>query len=663
MRILLALTYYRPHISGLTIYVQRLAQSLATAGHRVTVLTSRYHPELPAEEQLGGVRVVRVPVSLRISKGVLMPGYLTRARRLIREHDLVVGSLPATPVEAVFLPLLARLPPRRPSVFIYHCDVRLPPGLANRLIEKAVGLSNLLGARLCDRLVAYTADYAAHSPVLRHFGHKIRVIPPPVEMPVPTGRQLEAMRARYGLDSGPLIGFVARLASEKGVEYALRAITRVRGQFPGVRILFAGDSETVIGEERYRQRLQPLLEEHAAHWTFTSVLDPEDPGQLASLYALCDVTILPSINETESFGLVQVESMLCGTPVVASDLPGVRQPVRTTGMGRLVPPRDPEALAEAIIEVLRQRERYVKPRAYVEERFSLRRTAQAYEELVAELVPARNGDAAPSGDRGEADLRQQLHELPAFRALLRTAECRLLRESGPLPQPVLDLGCGDGHFGALAIPAERLYGIDLSPAVLREARGQGAYAGNLAADAAALPFASGSLGTVVANSVLEHVRDLGGALAEIHRVLQPGGRLILSVPGHRFGEHLLGSHLARRLGLHGLARAYGRWFNSHSRHLTLLPPQGWLELLGEHGLEVEDWEGYMSPAALRAFDLAHYLSLPRLLSRKLTGRWVAFPNPIAERLFLRWLGPHVREESPAEGAYIFIRARKRSGGG
>jgi glycosyltransferase involved in cell wall biosynthesis len=60
--------------------------------------------------------------------------------------------------------------------------------------------------------------------------------------------------------------------------------------------------------------------------------------------------------------MVQVESMLCGTPVVASDLPGVRVPVQATGMGKLAPPGDPRVLAEAILEVLEHRERFLLPR-------------------------------------------------------------------------------------------------------------------------------------------------------------------------------------------------------------------------------------------------------------------------------------------------------------
>ena len=61
MRVLIALTYYRPHYSGLTIYTERLARALAARGHLVTVLTSQFDKNLPREEIVDGVRVVRMP--------------------------------------------------------------------------------------------------------------------------------------------------------------------------------------------------------------------------------------------------------------------------------------------------------------------------------------------------------------------------------------------------------------------------------------------------------------------------------------------------------------------------------------------------------------------------------------------------------------------------
>src|SRR5919109_3143761 len=94
MKILVALTYYRPHVSGLTIYVERLSRALARQGHQVTVLTSRYDRRLLLREELDGVKVVRAPVLMRVSKGVIMPTIGWLATRLVPAHDVLSLHLP-----------------------------------------------------------------------------------------------------------------------------------------------------------------------------------------------------------------------------------------------------------------------------------------------------------------------------------------------------------------------------------------------------------------------------------------------------------------------------------------------------------------------------------------------------------------------------------------
>jgi len=104
---------------------------------------------------------------------------------------------------------------------------------------------------------------------------------------------------------------------------------------------------------------------------------------------------VPSLNSTESFGLVQVEAMLCGTPSIASNLPGVRVPPQSTGMGEVVPIGDSPALAKAIIRILDSRERYIRPRADIEAMYSTPRTAEFYEQLFEELIAVKQRRAAP----------------------------------------------------------------------------------------------------------------------------------------------------------------------------------------------------------------------------------------------------------------------------
>ena len=381
MNVLLVLTYYHPHVSGLTIYAKRLATALARRGHRVTVLTSRYDPALPAEEVIDGVRVVRAPVQLRVSKGVIMLNFPFVAWRLIREHDVLSVHLPQ--FEASLLGLLGRLA-NRPVVLTYHCDLQLPEGWFNRIVDKVVFVSNFLAGKLAQAAVAYTQDFAEHSHFLSRFLDKVRVIPPPVIMPEPDPEAVEAFRRAHDLGDRPVVGMAARLATEKGVEVLIDAMPRLLEAFPRLKVLFAGQYRDVMGEEAYYRRLMPLIERLGPeHWEFLDVLNQE---QMPAFFAACDVLIVPSLNSTESFGLVQVEAMLCGTPSIASNLPGVRQPPLMTGMGEVTPIGDPTELAEAIKRIIDNPDDYSRPRDLIEDAFSLGRTVSGYEALFEELV-------------------------------------------------------------------------------------------------------------------------------------------------------------------------------------------------------------------------------------------------------------------------------------
>ncbi|GAC1356044.1 MAG: hypothetical protein NVSMB42_14660 [Herpetosiphon sp.] len=153
-------------------------------------------------------------------------------------------------------------------------------------------------------------------------------------------------------------------------------------------MLFAGPYQHVLGEEAYAERLAPMFKQYQAHWQFVGVLNSDE---LAALYPNCDLIVLPSLNSTESFGLVQVEAMLHGTLAVASNLPGVRQPVRISGMGEIAPIGDSAGLADAILKVLHHHERYVRPAHEVEALFNIDATVSAYEEVFADVQKRKIG--------------------------------------------------------------------------------------------------------------------------------------------------------------------------------------------------------------------------------------------------------------------------------
>lgn len=380
MKVLIALTYFRPYKSGLTVYAQRLAKTLAERGHEVIVLTSQHERSLPIEETVDDVHIIRMPVAFRLSKGVIMPSVFFKAWKLTAWADVINLHVPQ--VDAALISLVAKIK-RKPVVLTYQCDLKMPRGWINQLAGFTASIAHHISATLADVIVHITRDFAEHSAFLRKYLTKVEVIPTPIIVKKVTNKEINAFKAAYAIeDDQAIIGIATRLAAEKGVEYLVGAMPTVLTAYPKARVLCIGEYRKVFGEEAYRKKMLPLIETLGNHWTFLGVVSDSEK---AAFFQVCRLLVLPSINSTESFGMVQIEAMACGTPVVATNLPGVRQAVKQSGMGHIVPPQDSEALAAAIISLLKE----PKPKLDVEEiikHYAPETIAKQYEEIFAGLL-------------------------------------------------------------------------------------------------------------------------------------------------------------------------------------------------------------------------------------------------------------------------------------
>jgi len=381
MHVLIGLTYYRPHYSGLTIYTERLAHGLVRLGHEVTILTSRFDPAMSEQEVQDGLRIIRPRVMMHLSKGVVMPTLPVWAMKLLGQVDVVNLHMPQ--MDAGYISWLAKLA-GKPVVMTYHCDLRLPTGLVHWIANKGASLTSHLTALAADAIVTNTRDYAENSAFLRRYLDKMSFIRTPIQLPQVGQAEIDQFREKYHLLPGQrIISMNARLATEKGVEYLIEALPEILQRHPTARVLHVGQYQNVLGEEKYAQKLAPMIERLGEHWSFLGILSPVEQ---AAFFHASEVLALPSLNSTESFGMVQVEAMTCGTPVVASDIPGVRCPVKETGMGLIVPPRDTRALAGAVSAILDQPEKYSNDPDAIRQQYAPEMTARSYESLFKELM-------------------------------------------------------------------------------------------------------------------------------------------------------------------------------------------------------------------------------------------------------------------------------------
>jgi glycosyltransferase involved in cell wall biosynthesis len=297
---------------------------------------------------------------------------------MLKNCDVVFLHTPYP--EALPAALLAKVY-GKPFVMVHHGDFITPEGLGNRLLRTLAHWCLKLTGRLASAIVSYSRDYAEHSELLGPFLDKTIAIHPPVDIPQPNPDRSKTLRAQLGLTDKKTIGIAGRWVQEKGFDVLLMAFPGLLEIVPDAHIVFAG--ETDIPYDPAWRRDQEIVRAMSSHITLLGLL--KEPQQLADFYGMLDVFVLPS--RSDMMALVQIEAMLCGVPVVATDIPGARVPVKETGFGRLASPNDPKALAKGVGEVLSDRPSYAPDVDAARAIFDPQKCFQAYERILGEIVP------------------------------------------------------------------------------------------------------------------------------------------------------------------------------------------------------------------------------------------------------------------------------------
>ena len=342
----LCLTYHLPNISGLTLSAHEIVRHLASLGYPVRVVAGRVPAALPAHETVDGIEIFRVRSWFRLGKALVMPGYALTLWRACSGMAVVNVHLPN--MDAGLVAIVAKL--RGKKLIVSHISSMSRATLADRLMRAVAGVSHFVAGALADKIQVVSDDYADASTLCRLFRRKVVAAPLPIYLQLFDDEQREARTPRVATAERPYrIGYVGRIAKQKSLGVLLDALPEIAKAVGGhVEIDLLGPAADVIGETYW----QDILAKATASGGAVKYSGVKTGRELAAFYASLDVMVLPSTDRLESFGLVQVEAMLRGVPVVASDLPGMRVPVARTGMGRLFPAGNAPALAAAISDVL-----------------------------------------------------------------------------------------------------------------------------------------------------------------------------------------------------------------------------------------------------------------------------------------------------------------------
>ena len=371
--VLIVLYYYHPYVSGVSVCAKRVAEGLVENGYKVTVLTSRHDKTLPKNQTINGVNVVRRPVMLRAGKGVLMPTFWFDIIRYARKNDYINPHLPMAEsgLSSFFIP-------KRKIITTYQCDIFLGVGKINILLASLI--MNLMSIQLIRSrvVVPSTHDYLEHSKMKKYLSKANPIYP---TVPVADFSPIDPRSLYKKLQIQPKdikIGFVGRIVYEKGINYLLESIPYLDKKISNFKIIIVGNYENVAGGS-IKEQLDRYMGLYPDKIIFTGFLSDNERNQF---YSGLDVFVLPSIDPLEAYGMVQVEAMLCGVPVVASNLPGVREIVTKTKYGRISKIKNPEDIAKQIIEVIQNPGKYKPSRQQVIKLFDPQESIKAYSRLM-----------------------------------------------------------------------------------------------------------------------------------------------------------------------------------------------------------------------------------------------------------------------------------------
>jgi glycosyltransferase involved in cell wall biosynthesis len=317
---------YYPVLGGIENHVRLLAEAQAASGHTVSVLVSSPDRRTHVEHRNG----VRVVYAARLATLASTPLSVALPLHLRRERPEIAHLHFPYPVGDAAQRWFGR---SQRTVISYHSDIVRQ----RRLLQVYAPLLRGTLAR-ADAVIATSPRYVETSPFLAPVTGKVTVIPYGIDaerFATADPAAVAAVRAQY---PGPLLLFVGQLRYYKGVEFLIRALAWV----PGARAL-------LVGGESSTQR--SVLEALAAGLGVAERVRflGQREAELPTLYHAADVFVLPSIERSEAFGIVQLEAMAAGRPVVSCDVgTGVAWVNQHGQTGLVVPPREPEALAAAL---------------------------------------------------------------------------------------------------------------------------------------------------------------------------------------------------------------------------------------------------------------------------------------------------------------------------
>ena len=376
--VLILTWFYRPFVGGAELFVEAMLNRLSDR-YRFVVLTARISRRLDRREQHGNVEVIRCGLGTRWDKHLYPVFAAPTALRLIKRVDIVHTVMVNA---AAVLARGLRLVVRRPSV------LTLQMGDDDAYVRRVLGWLYPIYPRLhrgFDRVHAISRFLERRAIGFGVAPESITVIPNGVDLakfhPPDERGEERNLREVLGLRDAPVVVSLSRLSAKNGMDTLVAAWAHVREGRRDAKLLILGD-----GEER--QSLQAMIREHRLE-DEVRLLGTVDPDEAPEYLRIADVFVRPS--RSEGLGNAFLEAMACGVPIVATPVGGIVDFLEDGETGIACPPDEPDALAGAILRLLRDpelaRRLSAQARKLVVERYGWDRIADEMDAVYRDLSP------------------------------------------------------------------------------------------------------------------------------------------------------------------------------------------------------------------------------------------------------------------------------------
>ena len=366
-------------VRGAGVVADNLASVLAQMGHEISIFTASANSKTTTE-RYGNIRIYRYRTNFRVASGRFSFGLLKNPAKYPTSLVHVHVTIPMGDIAGLQYAKKKKVP----LVVTYHGDLQENMGGFIRRMSVYFYNKFLLDKVLshADVIISPSEYYINESRFLGKYRDKIVVIPNGIKIDeFDIDYSKEECRKKLGLPlDGKILLFLGTLSPHKGPDILLRAMPKILKSIPDVKLVFVGSGEIRKKLERMCKKIG--IEKNVKFTGFVG-----DILKKALYYKSADVFVLPSF--LEIFGIVNLEAMACSVPIVASKVGGIPDVVKDGENGLLVPPKDSEALADAIIYLLENediREKMGKNGRTKVENYSWDKMAEETEKIYEEVL-------------------------------------------------------------------------------------------------------------------------------------------------------------------------------------------------------------------------------------------------------------------------------------